>query len=281
MRTFHAIALAAVLPLAACGRHEPPAPPGAPAAPAAPAAPGAGDRVAVQPGDTALSRRIQEAMAKASDQLATANLPVGGRIHEGSRTDGAGKLLPKAEITPQGDFLIDGKAVPVDERQRALLLEHRTHLVAIAQAGIAVGMQGAELGMQGAALGMSAARAALKGAIGGNTEDAEKQLEDASKRIEAEGRRIEAEADRMICKHVPDLFASQQALAAALPAFVPYATLEESDVKDCGKDGKGAFAFDTGDASKTAQPDAGAKAAPAVDAAAEADAAAKDAATRQ
>ena len=35
------------------------------------------------------------------------------------------KKLPKAEITPRGDFLVDGKAVAVDARQRQALLAYR------------------------------------------------------------------------------------------------------------------------------------------------------------
>ena len=35
------------------------------------------------------------------------------------------------------------------------------------------------------------------------------------------------------------LLASQQALAANLPAFKPYATMTQEDIDDCGKDAKG------------------------------------------
>jgi hypothetical protein len=35
---------------------------------------------------------------------------------------------------------------------------------------------------------------------------------------------------------MPAMLASQQALAASLPAFKPYATMDQSDVDDCGKD---------------------------------------------
>ncbi|HRF83128.1 MAG TPA: hypothetical protein PLO34_01690 [Pseudoxanthomonas sp.] len=260
MRKFHAIALATVLPLAACGRNDPPP------------APAPGGATAAQPAtDTVVSRKLQEAMARSSEKLATANIPVGGRIHHGIRIDSSGSPLPKAEITPQGDLLIDGKAVAIDEQQRKLLLEHRANVVAIAQAGIAVGMQGAELGVQGAALGMKAATGALKSALSGNSEEFEKQMEAEGKRIEAEGRRIEAEANRMICARMPPLLASQQALAAALPAFAPYATMDESDVKECGKDG--AAEFDSGDDAATARPAQGAED-HAMDAAAEAEMAA-------
>ena len=59
----------------------------------------------------------------------------------------------------------------------------------------------------------------------------------------------------------------------------PYATMDESDVKDCGSNRNADVAFDLADGAgaATAQPDAG----EAMDAAAEADAAATGASTKQ
>lgn len=253
MRKLHALTLVALLPLAACGRNDPPPPAGADAAPVA---------------DTALGRKIQAAMTKASEKLATENISVGGHQVNGVRIGGqdGDTHLPRAEITPQGDLLVDGKAVPVDAAQRKLLLEHRAHLIGIAQAGIAIGMQGADLGVK-------AATGALKSVFSGGSDDFEKQME-------AEGQRIEAEANKL-CARMPALLASQNALAAALPAFAPYATMDQSDIDECGKDGD----FSFGDGNSTAQADTGSAgeedAAPAMDAAAEADAAAKGSSTRQ
>jgi len=128
---------------------------------------------------------------------------------------------PRAEITPDGRLLIGGKDVPTDEAQRRQLLEYRGHVVAIA-------MDGMDVGLAGAKLGASAAGEALKGIFSGDSEGIEK-------RINAEAEKIEAQAKR-ICNRMPAMLASQQALAAALPAFKPYATMDQSDVDDCGKD---------------------------------------------
>lgn len=219
MRKLHILALAALLPLAACGRDDP-----------APATPASGDAAPAAPADTALGRKIQDAMAEASGKLASENVSVGGRNANGMLfgSKSATSHLPKAEITPQGDLLIGGKAVAVDERQRELLLAHRSHLIGIAQAGIAIGMRGADLGVK-------AATGALKSVFSGTTDDFEKQME-------AEGKRMEAEANKL-CALMPALLASQQTLAAALPEFKPYATMDQADVDDCGKDGD----FDFGD----------------------------------
>ena len=257
MRKLTFLALAALLPLAACGSNDPPA-----------TAPAAGT-ASTAPADTALGRKIQQAMAEASEKLAKENISVGGPNRNGINIGGKsiGSNLPKAEITPQGDLLIDGKAVVVDEQQRQLLLAHRAEVIAIAQAGIAIGMRGADLGVK-------AATGALKSVFSGNTDDFEK-------RMEAEGKLIEAEANKL-CALMPGVLASQNALAAALPEFKPYATMDQSDVDDCGKDGD----FDFGDGgSTTADADADATGEAteaggnaddhAMDAAAEADAAAR------
>ena len=41
-----------------------------------------------------------------------------------------------------------------------------------------------------------------------------------------------------LCKQLPGMLASQQALAASLPAFKPYARMTQADIDDCGKHGK-------------------------------------------
>ncbi|WP_372014280.1 YggN family protein [Pseudoxanthomonas sp. 10H] len=233
MRLLPALALAALLPLAACGNNDP--------------APSGGDAATAPPANTALGRKIQSAMAEASRKLATENIRVGDE-----------SANPRAEISPAGDLLVDGRPVAIDEAQRKLLLAHRANLVAIAQAGIAVGMQGADLGIE-------AATGALKSVFAGDTGEFEK-------RMEARGKEIEVEAQK-ICARLPALLESQQALAAALPAFGPYATMDQSDIEDCGKDGN--YNVDIGGTHASAQLDSGDDAdTEHMDAAAEADAAA-------
>jgi len=168
-------------------------------------------------------------MEAAHKELAEGNISVGGTgssgvsingFRFGSEADG-NSGLPKAEISPQGDLLIDGKAVTVDDAQRQLVLAHRANVIAIAEAGMAIGMQGAQLGA-------AAAKGAITSALAGKGEEFEA-------RMQAEAAKIEAEAVKL-CDHMPALLASQQALAAAVPAFQPYATMDASDVEDCRKD---------------------------------------------
>ncbi|QCO67782.2 hypothetical protein E5843_08380 [Luteimonas yindakuii] len=201
------VLLACTLPLAACS--------------ADPADTGAG--TSTEAADEGLvARTTRTAIEHAREEMATANIGVGGKgnkgINFGSRSHAGSDALPSAEISPQGDFLIDGEPVPVDDSQRALLLAHRAHVIAVADAGM-------EIGAQGAALGLQAASGAIGAVLRGDGEA-------FGKRMEAEGERIEAAAGEL-CTHLPALLQSQQALAAALPAFEPYATMTAEDVDSC------------------------------------------------
>lgn len=125
---------------------------------------------------------------------------------------------PKAEVSAKGDFILDGKPVPVSDAQRALLVAYHRELGGIADAGIATGKEGAKLA--GKAVG-----AAVKGIFSGNPDQIDQQ-------IDAEAKKVEAEAMK-ICDRLPGLYKAQQDLAAALPAFQPYASMELNDVEEC------------------------------------------------
>ncbi len=170
--------------------------------------------------DTSVGKSVAEATSGVGQTVKEAMDDARKDIAQGNIKISADKQ-PRAEITPDGRLLIGGKEVPADEAQRRQLLEYRGHVVAIA-------MDGMDVGLAGAKLGASAAGEALKGIFSGDSEGIEK-------RINAEAEKIEAQAKR-ICNRMPAMLASQQALAASLPAFRPYATMDQSDVDDCGKD---------------------------------------------
>ena len=125
---------------------------------------------------------------------------------------------PRAEISAKGDFIVDGKQVPVTDQQRALLVAYHQELGGIADAGIATGKEGAKLA--GKAVG-----AVVRGIFSGNPDQIDREME-------AEGKKIEAHAMK-ICDHLPGLYKAQQDLAAALPAFQPYAGMELDDIAEC------------------------------------------------
>ncbi len=161
-----------------------------------------------------VGQTVKEAMDDARKDIAQGNIKI------------SADKQPRAEITPGGRLLIAGKEVAANDVQRRHLQEYRGHVVAVAMAGMDVGLAGAKLGA-------NAAGEALKGIFSGDSEGVEK-------RINAEAAKIEAQAKR-ICDRLPAMLASQQALARELPAFKPYATMDQSDVDDCGKDNSVTF----------------------------------------
>lgn len=204
------VALGFLLPLvSACSR------PGAPATPSSAASADGGPQ-------TVLGKTVDGAMRKVRQELETRNLDVGDvtRMVSGGRDSGNAAGAGKAQITPTGDLLIGGKPVSVTPRQRAMLLDYRKQVIAVAETGMALGVKGADLAG-------TAVLDTFSGLMQGN-------VDEAGKRIDAAGQRIAAQA-RQICMQLPALLDSQQQLAASLPAFKPYATMTRADLADCRK----------------------------------------------
>lgn len=219
MKQIHTLALAFLVsaPLLACS--EPPAPP---AAPAPPVAGGESPKGFI-------GRQVEKAITEARQELRTKNISIsdGFNIHvNGKQVHTTDAGLPKAEITPQGELLIDGKPVAVSVGQREQLRAYRSRIIGIAEAGMAIGVQGADIAGE--------AISGVAGVIFGGKEG-EQAFE---QRMEAQGRKIETEAVKL-CTLLPGLLASQQALATSLPAFKPYARMTQADIDDCGKDKTG------------------------------------------
>lgn len=185
------------LPLAACGQQD-----------AGKADPATGKAASPAAEASTVGKTVQDATDKARKELAQGNINISN-----DQSD-------KAEITPQGELLINGKTVPTTASQRALLLDYRKQVEAIAGAGMDIGVAGANLGVK-------AAGEALKGIFSGDTSGIEE-------RVNAETSKIEAKA-KQLCTLLPAMMAKQQALAAAVPEFKPYASMDQSDIDDCGK----------------------------------------------
>ncbi len=234
MKMYATILLATALPMmAACS--QPATPQDATGADGVPAA-----DAPIRPPRTAIGRTVARAMDEARATLATEDIALTdvniSRRNGGfsvASDDRVADGRPKATIRPDGTLLIDGQPVPADARQRALLLRYRGELEAIASAGMDIGVQGADLGMR-------AATEALKGVFSGNTADVDA-------RIEAESERIKLAA-RALCDRLPAMLRTQTTLAGAMPAFRPYATMDQGDIDDC-------YADDASDANRTATRD--------------------------
>lgn len=154
--------------------------------------------------------KVDQAMDSARRKLAAGNIGVSGRPGQ-----------PKAEITPTGDLLVDGKAVTLTPAQRALVLEYRSHLLGVAGAGI-------EVGAEGAKLAVNAVGEVFRGLATGHPDEIDARVE---KR--ADGVRLAA---LRICDRLPAMMSAQQKLAAAVPEFAPYATMDDDDVTECRND---------------------------------------------
>lgn len=177
-------------------------------------------------GDTAspswVASKVRAKMQEARQELATKNIKVNS-VHIGDHHDDQDSR-PDAEITPQGDLLIAGRKVDATPAQQTMLLDYRRQIVAIAEKGMDIGTQGADLGLR-------AASEALRGAFSGKSD---KEIEAA---IKPQTDRIRTAAAQL-CGRLPDLLASQQKLAAAMPAFKPYATMTAHDIDKCHDDVK-------------------------------------------
>lgn len=159
-------------------------------------------------GRSVLSTVSEKVEAKVAHEMATQDLTL----------DGHGSGVAAAALTPQGDLLIDGRKVPMNDEQRALALAYRTELAAIASAGAAVGMQGAELATHALA-------EAASSVVDGDTRSVEERI-----RGEADKIKVSAQA---ICDRLPALLKAQAELSAAVPEFAPYADVDHSDISDC------------------------------------------------
>ncbi|GAB6197475.1 YggN family protein [Lysobacter xanthus] len=169
---------------------------------------------------------IRSELAQERMRLETENLSLDNDIQFGKHKRNARRDTehgPKAEITPAGDLLVDGKAVPVDAVQRRQLLDYRTQVIGIAKTGMAAGEKAAMLALDATDVSM------FQLIVGGLTGSLER-------RVESTVQRELRPAMLQICASLPRLQQSQQALAATVTAFRPYATLRDDDIATCEAD---------------------------------------------
>ena len=169
-------------------------------------------------------QEVRTEMAQARVELETENLSLDGlNFGEEHRDEATHRNLPKGEITPRGDLLIEGKAVALDAGQRRQVLDYRKQLIDVARTGIDAGERAAMLAIEATDVSL------FRLIAGGLTGSLERQVEAT----------VQREIQPMvlqICHRLPQLRDSQQALAASVPEFRPYATLNSDDVENCESD---------------------------------------------
>jgi hypothetical protein len=165
---------------------------------------------------------VSAEMAKARTELEREDLSLGNGLSFGkrSRNGHADRTLPAARITPAGDLVIDGETVAVTAQQRRMLLDYRGKVLGLAKAGIDAGEKAAMAALEATDVSLFSL------VVGGLTGGLERRIEKTVKQ------HIEPMVTQ-ICQRLPEVLASQQALAASLPQFRPYADLEQDDVESC------------------------------------------------
>lgn len=151
-------------------------------------------------------QRLDESVAKVGDTVNQALGQAREKLQNENLTLGGGDRLPKAEVTPQGELLVNGVAVPLSEEQRNAMLAYREQLLALADAGMNLGAEGAQLAGQ--------AVSQVAGLLDGNVEEARAKLEAEAQRMAGAGLKL--------CEQAKGLEATQQQLAALIPEFAPY-----------------------------------------------------------
>jgi hypothetical protein len=172
-------------------------------------APSAED-VATEVATEVASDIVDDVTREIREEIATDTFDLNG--HDGS---------PAAQLTPEGDLLIDGKAVPMDAAQRQAALAYRAEISRVAEAGARLGLQGADLAKDALAQSAASLFDDKPGTI-------EERLQPAADKMKAEA--------RALCETMPRLMAAQDAFAKAVPEFAPYADVDQVDIDECGED---------------------------------------------
>ncbi|MBS0194398.1 MAG: hypothetical protein JSR34_09135 [Proteobacteria bacterium] len=131
------------------------------------------------------------------------------------------KGQPDAVIDASGNLSIGDKPVATTPAQHALLMTYHYQLAGIRKAGIETGMAGANLAVH--AMGDT-----VSGLVHGDADKVSSRIDDRAKAVEAKA--------LAICDNLDALQKTQDQVAAALPAFKPYAAIHVGADHDCRND---------------------------------------------
>jgi len=171
-------------------------------------------------------QEVRAEMAKARAELDSENLSLDQGLNfgkDGHRKAADQDSLPAAQITPKGDLLIDGKAIAINAQQRQQLLDYRGQVIGLAKIGIDGGEKAAMAVLEAADVSLFSL---IVGGLSGSLE----------RRVEATVKQHVQPLVLNICRRLPQVLESQQQLAASVPQFRPYASLERDDIDDCERD---------------------------------------------
>lgn len=127
---------------------------------------------------------------------------------------------PDASIGPAGDLRIGDRDITTTAGQREQLARYYASAVALRDDGIATGKAG--LSVAGHAIG-----SVISGLANGDPDRIDKE-------VGARAQVVEAHAHKL-CADLKQLRSAQDAVAAQLPAFRPYARIDAGDAERCDR----------------------------------------------
>lgn len=125
---------------------------------------------------------------------------------------------PDAVVSAAGELAIAGQVIALSSAQKDLVAQYFAHASALRDDGLATGMAGA-----------STALTAISSVVSGLANGEPDKIGPA---VDAKAAKIEEHVQKL-CRDLHELAAAQDALAASLPAFRPYALIAEKDVDRC------------------------------------------------
>ena len=172
-------------------------------------------------GSAALSDARTAAYNEPDDIHVGIDVDTGNQIH----MDGEDVVITAhdgsvARISPLGDLEIRGKSVAVTPSQRQLLQRYATGIRDIQDRGMEIGQHAVQ--MVGGMLGTLVSSLFEDGG----------DSQDLDQRMKARAEPLKEEA-RALCRDVKNEKRTQDAIAASLPAFQPYAVIEPHPEHDC------------------------------------------------
>ena len=123
-----------------------------------------------------------------------------------------------ARIGAAGDLEIQGKQVAVTPAQRQLLQTYHSDAVALRNDAIATGKAGMQTGLH-------ALDAVAKGLASGHPDSIDSEVNSRASKVDA--------LANAVCTDLGRLYTAQGEVTTAIPAFGPYATIEQHEVSDC------------------------------------------------
>jgi hypothetical protein len=121
-------------------------------------------------------------------------------------------------VSAAGELSIDGKNLTLDQKQKELVIKYFSGASALRQDGIATGMAGADTAM-------TAISSVASNLASGNPDK-------IGQEVNAKAAKVEAQAQK-VCSDLRELASTQNALAASLPDFKPYALIDVQTVDEC------------------------------------------------